>query len=85
MELKNRKISLKFCFYAIIFLSVIFQTKSDCSPIQIMRYDSSTIPESLKAIALTEAELQPFMYRKMTSRKFTGPRFRNRQRFNMIK
>ena len=35
MELKNRKISRKFCFYAIIFLSVIFQTKSGCSHIQI--------------------------------------------------
>ena len=35
MELKNRKISRKFCFYAILFLSVIFQTKSGCSPIQI--------------------------------------------------
>ena len=35
MELKNRKISRKFCFYAIILLSVIFQTKSGCSPIQI--------------------------------------------------
>ena len=32
---QNRKISHKFCFYAIIFLSVIFQTKSGCFPIQI--------------------------------------------------
>ena len=29
----------------------------------LYRYDSSTIPESLKAVALTEAELQPFMCR----------------------
>ena len=32
-----------------------------------------SLPESLKAVAQTEAELQRFMCRKMTSRKFTGP------------
>ena len=35
MELKNRKISRKFCFLRNNFLFVIFQTKSGCSPIQI--------------------------------------------------
>ena len=44
----------------------------------LYRYDSSTISESLKAVTLTEAELQAFMCRKITSGKFTGPRFRNR-------
>ena len=40
-----------FGFYAVIFLSVIFQTQSG------YRYDISTIPESLKALAQTKAEV----------------------------
>ena len=73
VELKKRKISRKFCFYAIIFYPSYFKRNL---VVLLYRYNSSTIPESLKAVALTEAELQPFMCRKMTSRKFTDPRFK---------
>ena len=40
------------------------------------RYDISTITESLKALAQTKAELQCCMCRKMTPRRFTGPKSR---------
>ena len=42
--------------------------------ILLYRYDISTIPESLKALAQTKAELQRCMCCEMTPCRFTGPK-----------
>ena len=47
----------------------------------LYRNDIFTIPERLKAVTQTEAELQRFACRKMTTRIFTGPRFRCKIKF----